>query len=483
MLTEHRSLVGVLTGDSLSPLLWNIFFADLCIPPGTDDICLNGVAMCHTEQADDVAVFSTSLEGIRCNIKLFELWCDPNCTVISQLKTYYQIFGPAPLPHPILHVHSCPIEEKIESKYVGTYFTSTPRRHLNAEQYVIKAKAATNAAHTTWAMNSMVGALPPVDAHKLYVSRVDPHLIAGAEVALDVNLGHLEKLKVVQVRFLRHMLGLPKYSMYAPLFTETGLLPLRYRRVIIALRYLKYLVQLPEDSLAYHALRDSMALRVTCRQSWYGDLHKVLQKLPIPADLPLVLPTAERIDALIDHVKHCAWWEINEILLKCTVKGYMLTTRIVKGPDGLLQQPHRSLMPYMREINVLAHLKAYISFITSTHTLAVERLRHSRRYQQVVERHHRLCRLCLADVEDEPHAFLSCNGNSDLNSLRSDFLSDIMVKVPSLRVLIGTSDPCDFMVTVLNRLDIVKDVARYIYKLLRIYDHFPMYIPSLIVME
>lgn len=61
-----KSLIGVLTGDTASPMLWNIYFADLAdvFEPDSDDITLNGRPVSHLEQADDVVLFSTTAAGL-----------------------------------------------------------------------------------------------------------------------------------------------------------------------------------------------------------------------------------------------------------------------------------------------------------------------------------------------------------------------------------------------------------------------------------
>jgi hypothetical protein len=61
----------------------------------------------------------------------------------------------------------------------------------------------------------------------------------------------------VQTMFLQRLLRLRPYSIRTPLFTELSLLPVRYRRLILALRYLGYLVALPPTHYARAALEDS----------------------------------------------------------------------------------------------------------------------------------------------------------------------------------------------------------------------------------
>jgi hypothetical protein len=55
------------------------------------------------------------------------------------------------------------------------------------------------------------------------MARVDPYLIAGCDVCLDIDQKSLALLERVQVRFLRRMLGLGRRCMKAVLFSETGI--------------------------------------------------------------------------------------------------------------------------------------------------------------------------------------------------------------------------------------------------------------------
>jgi hypothetical protein len=71
----------------------------------------------------------------------------------------------------------------------------------------------------------------------------------------------------------------------AALFTETGILPLRYRRVTLAIAYLLYLRGLPTTHYAYAALQESKSLLRNGFPCWIADLNWVILNLP-GADLP-----------------------------------------------------------------------------------------------------------------------------------------------------------------------------------------------------
>jgi hypothetical protein len=247
--SSFKSLIGVLTGDTVSPALWNIYFADLEIPDDPDDVILDGRHVSHVEQADDVALLSTSTRGLQCKINHFLIWCCLNFTIISAIKSKWMAIGPLTGRLPVLYVAEEIIELVSSYKYVGLVFSST-HRHIFAMNYPIKAAKARNMANAMFAVDSMVGCLPPFEGICLYMAQIDPHLIAGCEVCLDVDMGLLGELKDVQHMFLRRLLGLNCRSLVDVLFTEAGVMPIQYRRVKLALKYLIYLLQLPPNRLA-----------------------------------------------------------------------------------------------------------------------------------------------------------------------------------------------------------------------------------------
>jgi hypothetical protein len=41
--TQFKAFIGMLTGDPASPILWNLFLADLSMMPDTDDVFLAAI--------------------------------------------------------------------------------------------------------------------------------------------------------------------------------------------------------------------------------------------------------------------------------------------------------------------------------------------------------------------------------------------------------------------------------------------------------
>lgn len=91
------------------------------------------------------------------------------------------------------------------------------------------------------------------------MARLDPILCSAADIALDVDdcVAQLEK---IQLDFLQRTLGLSGHCMHTPLFTELNIMPLRYRRVTLPLRYLRHAPEQPAERLVRVAMYEAIAM-------------------------------------------------------------------------------------------------------------------------------------------------------------------------------------------------------------------------------
>ncbi|KAG6884897.1 hypothetical protein C0992_005614, partial [Termitomyces sp. T32_za158] len=145
--------------------------------------------------------------------------------------------------------------------------------------------------NVSFAIQTHVSVITPYEGKQLYMARVDPHLVFGCEVVLDVVASSLHLLEDVQVAYCRRLLGLTSQCTLVPLFSETGILPLKYRRVILATKYLTYLLSLPPTHYASSALCDSLDLAWAQQLSWAADLAAVLDGLSTLGYLAQRVPT------------------------------------------------------------------------------------------------------------------------------------------------------------------------------------------------
>lgn len=217
-----RSLLGILTGDPGSPHLWNLFMSDFILAHHPEDIELNGVPIPNVEHADDILTASSGTSGFQIHLNGSQSWADDNGCETSIPKCLYQIFGPHQKTYPVFHLGGKYIEQVQKACYLGIWF-ETGTKFIWREQYKVKAKKATTAANVILGLDRFVGVLPTWDMRTLYMARVDPYLIAGCEVCLDVQPKSLKLLEKVQHKFLRRMLGVGSRCLKAVLFSETGI--------------------------------------------------------------------------------------------------------------------------------------------------------------------------------------------------------------------------------------------------------------------
>lgn len=65
--------------------------------------------------------------------------------------------------------------------------------------------------------------------------RVDAAMIFGYKVALPVTEANIRKLEKIQKRYVRRILRLQKRSEHHILYSETGIMPIRYHLLILTL--------------------------------------------------------------------------------------------------------------------------------------------------------------------------------------------------------------------------------------------------------
>ncbi|KAJ7167411.1 hypothetical protein C8R43DRAFT_174350 [Mycena crocata] len=394
------------------------------------------------------------------------------------IKTKWMLFGPLPHILPLIYVGPSLIELVDEYKFVGIWFTSTTRQ-IFSKHYSVKASKARSVSYATFSVESFVGVLPPREGLLLYKARVDPHLTFGCEVVLDVDHVLGPTLDAPQNHFLRRLLGLNRRSMLAVLFTETGMMPIRYRRALLALRYAQGFAAIPADveDIPRASFRESLRIAGQGHSCWASDLHWVLSSLPVPVALDYAaLLTAEGIDGIMKEVEAACDGALKSEI-DGLVKTQFLKNRLESDDNGKLVAVTRRFRHYLRLVNA-PHRVAYTRLMLSDHRLAVEGLRHGNRVWRFVERELRLCRFGCAAVEDECHALLVCGGHPSLTGLRAHFLRDAYALRPDLRQQVQTMAAGDFLMIIVHCRDVTKRLAKFVYDIFAVFEQTEMLVPA-----
>ena len=474
-----KSVIGVLTGDTASPILWNIYFADLeaDLAGSVSDVVMNYQRISHVEQADDVALFSTSLYSVQQMLDGFLRWCTRNRMTISASKSKWMVLGRTlgVRDRESLLIGQESIERVSSYKYVGVWFSSTTR-DIFAKHYDEKASKACRVACASFALDDFIGSLAPTEGKLLYMARVEPVLTFASEVVLDVDETSVTKLTDVQHLYIRRLLHVGQRSVLAPLFSETGILPVRFRRVVLAVGYLAYLLQLPDHHYAHVALRESMSLLRHGFPCWVADLNWVISHLPggLTEDTHVEdMDIAQLLSLQKLVVKSCDE-HLNSMLMNST-KCSLLRGRLELGANGGGSTVVRVMRHYLALPIIPAHRKAITSVMFSSHDLAIERLRWRERYRDPVPREWRLCRFCRASVEDEVHALLECCHAPRLLELREEMRREVAAVLP------GFYWHPDLRIQLLRLLHdkrLPVPIAKFIFNVLSVFYSEPMYVPA-----
>ena len=302
-----------------------------------------------------------------------------------------------------------------------------------------------------------------------------PHLTSACEVALDVNMTLLAPLQKVQHTFLRRLLGLNPRSMCAFLFSETGLPPIAYRRINLALHYMLYIVGLTPGHLALCALKECQSLYAAGKPCWLGDLAIVVGCMPCqtPFFNPSVL-TIDSIGKLIDDVKTSMEAHI-DTSIQASTKGVLLCGRLEQNDEGALIHHSMHFHNYLY-ITIPEHCKTLTQLLLADHCLAEVQLRYAERHRPYVPHIWCLCRFCKNYVEDAPHALLACDGSEDLIALRRVFLETVFTLAPPLKGLLPSCTALHFFLHLMTFKSVLNCTAKYSHDVLLVYASKEMFV-------
>ncbi|PBK62242.1 hypothetical protein ARMSODRAFT_1024997 [Armillaria solidipes] len=297
------------------------------------------------------------------------------------------------------------------------------------------------------------------------MATVDPHLMSACDVSIDIDATLLTQLERIQKLFIRRLLGVANRSPVALLFSETGMWPVKYRRITLALRYWQYALSLPDNHFPSYAMADSFNLHrpvlIDLTRQWLpGDIDNVVTAVEQSCLLDIESFISESSKALLLH--------------------YRSHSRLETRTPAARNSPILSYRAYLN-VPIPAHRKALIRLLTSSHTLAVEVLRWAERRRPPVPRSERLCRFCRSEVEDEAHVLLYCNGSRTLEDLRSQFFQTIFhLADRQFRIDLCSAASGYEIIHILlgaDKNEIVGALAKYVFDVFRIFSSVPLYCP------
>ncbi|KAH6912453.1 hypothetical protein BKA70DRAFT_1183567 [Coprinopsis sp. MPI-PUGE-AT-0042] len=297
----------------------------------------------------------------------------------------------------------------------------------------------------------------------LYNAYVDSHLTHGCEVILDNNRTALSLLERTQKGFLRRLLGLGDHCVVVALYTETGVMPISFRRLLLAIDYLQYLVALPMSHYAKLALEEALQLDLHGHASWISRLRDVVADLPFHCLFPShdEIRQPKELEGLRKRIESGIqnWLRMG---IEATKKLYLIHNRADEeehdaGRDAKKPTKYRS---YLNVAN-REHRVALTRLLVSNHCYGLE----VGRYFNIDEAD-RVCRYCQGATESPEHVILQCTGNSVIVDIREVFGRKLVKEaritdVQKLCILDG--HPRQQLKTLVSLSSLMSLVAKFIY--------------------
>jgi hypothetical protein len=425
------SLWGILASDSASPTLFNIYFSDFDPPKLSTDITLQDQEVDHMLFADNILEFtqvnkrSLDLSNLQQKANYtHNVWCKTNSLELSTTKTKVMVVGAkVPLENPAM---VCKGQQELEFvdhfQYGGITFVSSLTKLFNYHYEAMIARAK-SAAHAVFATESFVGLLLVPNSIRLYYARVDPYLMWGNEVVVDMKKKYIKQMEAVQVSFLCRLMRRSKRTAQGPLLTESGVKCLVYKCIRAMLRNARYDITQPKNCYARRRLEDSIALYKQYRpraKTWVADIETVLKNLPkypVPFNIEM-LESVEGIDVLIEEKSSscCLYDEI-------ATSQFLLLNNPARRINPEKLQSVSCLWKYLQTITILAHCQALTKFLCADHPFAVEQMRRFNRADgSRIAPECRICRYCKEAVKLEVYVIFECKGLEDLVERREEFI-------------------------------------------------------------
>ncbi|KAJ3822387.1 hypothetical protein F5880DRAFT_1484214, partial [Lentinula raphanica] len=260
-------------------------------------------------------------------------------------------------------------------------------------------------------------------------------LTHGCEVIIDTNKSSLSLLEDAQHLILRRLLGLSRNSILAPLFTETGIMPIRPRRVILALRYLAYILDLAHDHYAYLALLEKMRIFFLMgERSWLSDLDWAIQNLPgSSSSLPcLDALSTQSITALSKAVTDSTMSSL-QLFIDQSPRLALLQNRQEPHKDGTKSRPVCSLRHYLTLVRSPDHRVTLTKLLCGDLTpVTFHASPASAPPLPVCDHQAKGCRACHLPLQPESpqHVLLQCQFIPELVDLRNGFLTRMSLHFP-----------------------------------------------------
>ena len=388
--------LGVKQGCILSPLLFNIFLADL--PQLLDnDIQSNNPTFQYPSSlfwADDIVLFSESEEGLRKMLLTMEKYCKENELTLNTDKTKIMIFNKTGrLMRTPFHYNGEKLENVNKFKYLG--FLLTPSGEIKSGLQDLRDRALKAYYKLKNAMGESFRTNIGTTIH-LFDSLIKPILMymndfwGGLKVP-EEKYNPIEKLHFMACK---QILGVQKQTTNIGVLLELGRVPLQNFAVKAAIKNWERI----RTGKINEVLKNNHANAMLDELPWISNIKAILQSHNM--ENFYTSPTQNNKHPFIHnllHKKQCENFHSNAFQNINNPENKLRTYALFKTQAGCEK--------YLNEIKNEAVRQSLTKFRLSNHILSIEKGRHT---TPKTPKEVRFCPFCPNNVEDEIHFLLSC---------------------------------------------------------------------------
>ena len=394
---------GVRQGCVMSPLLFNIFMADLAKKlqnetkiPLYNDTLINSIFW-----ADDLLLFSESEEGLNSILKQVNEHSLKNRLKINFDKTKCMIFNKTGrLLRNMFHIGDEKLENVRSYKYLGLVFT--PSGEIKSALDDLRARAL----KAYMSMKDKLGICfkeYPADTIYLFDTLVKPVLLYGSDFWGCLSLPKNNPIENLHLMFCKHLLGVQKHTTTDGVLLELGRVPLQLNAKKAAVKNWERLrtgkantiVLASANNAEKEGLEWISRIKFCLSENGLGYTH--ILNNPINAHKKL---SKRQVDIFNQTA-------LNHIT---TPDSKLRTYSLIKNKPGA--------EIYLTHIKNIRYRVALSKFRLSNHELMIEIGRHKK-----IIKTERFCPLCPNSViEDETHFLINCQS---LNTLRKETFSEL----------------------------------------------------------
>ena len=408
------SSLGLKQGCVMSPLLFNIFVDDIkdIFDEECDPVMELGVPLSHILYADDLAIMSTTRQGLTKCLSRLETYCEKWQLEVNTRKSEVVIFNVSGrVINDDFYLNGKRLKCAKSYCYLGVEMTASGSFHFARDVLTEKAKKA------LFPVQHLISQfhIPCSKSVEFYQTFIQPIALYNAENWASLTKNKIEAIKrnkaswlshmidapieTVQQKALKFILGVRKSCPKMAVLGELGVVPLLLNGFKSLLKFWHRTASLPHDTLAWKAL-EFMTSSTSLYSEWLETVKLLLSVLGLdtvyenPAVLSIAKFSALCSNRLRDTFSQQWAAQLADNESNEGQRSKLRFYRIFKNSFG--REPYLELIPYKLR-------KVITKFRCSDHCLEIEIGRH-----KGVKTENRLCKICSLEVESEEHVLRVC---------------------------------------------------------------------------